>query len=116
MAGHDWIPSSLGHGETMCRYCYGTNRELAVLGQLNHCDKAPDPNDPDRIKKRAIMAMAGTICACDLTDGFCAPERKPDCQCIKYARMAWEGLGTRGLKICWPTARVNPFCARALEE
>ncbi len=42
---HDWIPSTLGHGETMCRNCFGTNRELAVLGQLNECSSAPEVKD-----------------------------------------------------------------------
>ncbi len=34
---HDWIPSTLGHGETMCRWCRVTNREAAVIGTLNEC-------------------------------------------------------------------------------
>lgn len=39
---HDWAPSSLGHGEAMCRRCFGTNRELAALGELAECH-APVP-------------------------------------------------------------------------
>lgn len=35
---HDWVKSTLGHGETMCSVCKGTNRELAVLGKLNVCE------------------------------------------------------------------------------
>lgn len=38
---HKWEPSRLGHGESMCVYCYGTNREIAVIGDMNHCPKAP---------------------------------------------------------------------------
>lgn len=38
---HRWIKSTLGHGETMCEFCSITNREAAVLGVLNTCDKAP---------------------------------------------------------------------------
>lgn len=38
---HDWIPSTLGHGETMCRRCFVTNREAAVLGIANECDVPP---------------------------------------------------------------------------
>lgn len=34
---HDWIPSTLGHGETVCRRCFMTNREAAALGKLNLC-------------------------------------------------------------------------------
>lgn len=38
---HDWIPSRLGHGETMCRRCCVTNREAAVLGILYSCPTPP---------------------------------------------------------------------------
>lgn len=42
---HDWVPSRLGHGETMCRVCYITNREAAVLGehQCLGALKQPEP-------------------------------------------------------------------------
>lgn len=44
---HKWVHSTLGHGEQMCAYCKGTNRELAVLGMLDYCDKAPvTPSKP----------------------------------------------------------------------
>jgi hypothetical protein len=60
MTQHDWVKSTLGHGETMCRRCYITNREAAALGCLNHCDypetgpvqvaslPAPDGDGPDQ--------------------------------------------------------------------
>lgn len=38
---HDWIKSTLGHGETMCSRCFITNREAAVLGKSNDCDVPP---------------------------------------------------------------------------
>lgn len=38
MAKHDWIKSTLGHGETMCSRCCMTNREAAVLGKSESCD------------------------------------------------------------------------------
>ena len=41
---HDWIPSTLGHGETMCRRCFVTNREAAVLGIANECDVPQKPS------------------------------------------------------------------------
>lgn len=31
---HDWIPSTLGHGETMCSRCFITNREADAIGQF----------------------------------------------------------------------------------
>jgi hypothetical protein len=34
---HEWVPSRLGHGESMCKNCLITNREAAVLGTLNTC-------------------------------------------------------------------------------
>lgn len=46
MAAHDWIKSTLGHGESMCRKCKITNREAAVLGQLNTCDVEEPPMTP----------------------------------------------------------------------
>jgi hypothetical protein len=41
MRPHKWIKSTLGHGGTMCEYCKGTNRELAAIGEMNHCARAP---------------------------------------------------------------------------
>ena len=37
---HDWVASILGHGETMCRRCFVTNREAAALGMVE-CDAPP---------------------------------------------------------------------------
>lgn len=49
---HRWIPSTLGHGETMCADCFMTNREAWVLGQECHAKpKTPsvaNNNDKDR--------------------------------------------------------------------
>lgn len=39
-AGHRWVKSTLGHGDTMCSACFITNREAAVLGRLDRCEKA----------------------------------------------------------------------------
>lgn len=41
---HDWIKSTLGHGETMCSRCFVTNREAAALGISNSCDVQPNDN------------------------------------------------------------------------
>ena len=48
-AGHEWVPSRLGHGETMCARCFVTNREAAVLGLMERCSR-PEA-DPARQKK-----------------------------------------------------------------
>ena len=34
-ADHDWIPSTLGHGDYMCRRCEITNWEAITLGTLS---------------------------------------------------------------------------------
>lgn len=38
---HDWVKSTLGHGEAMCSRCRITNREAAVIGKLNECSVKP---------------------------------------------------------------------------
>lgn len=38
---HDWIKSTLGHGDTMCSRCFITNLEAAALGVSNSCDVPP---------------------------------------------------------------------------
>lgn len=45
---HDWVKSTLGHGEAMCSRCLITNREAAVLGKLNACD-VPRHLPPQRV-------------------------------------------------------------------
>lgn len=41
---HNWIPSTLGHGDVMCSRCFVTNLEAAALGIMNACDvPAPAP-------------------------------------------------------------------------
>lgn len=34
---HEWVKSTLGHGDTMCLKCSITNLEAAVLDRLNIC-------------------------------------------------------------------------------
>jgi hypothetical protein len=38
---HNWIKSTLGHGDTMCSRCFMTNREAAALGVSDSCDVLP---------------------------------------------------------------------------
>lgn len=45
---HEWVKSTLGHGEIMCRRCCITNREAAVLGLLNDCDSAEKVAEEDQ--------------------------------------------------------------------
>jgi len=39
---HHWVPSPYGHGESACTYCLATNREINVIGDMNHCPSAAD--------------------------------------------------------------------------
>ena len=57
---HDWIPSTLGHGNLMCRRCRATDLEAAAIGlsacpgarQVDQqharmaCDLGDDPKSP----------------------------------------------------------------------
>lgn len=38
---HNWIPSTLGHGNQMCSRCKMTDLEAAALGELEDCTVAP---------------------------------------------------------------------------
>lgn len=38
---HSWIPSTLGHGDTMCEHCCMTSAEANALGRLDDCAYAP---------------------------------------------------------------------------
>src|SRR5580693_8263066 len=89
---HDWVPSTLGHGETMCSRCFVTNREAAVLGCANVCDvpppKAANENWPqDRIDDE--MATC--------TDDDDGPE--PGDECGR-----------------WSNGRLGQYCAKAGSE
>ena len=37
---HEWVRSTHGHGDAMCRHCLITNREAAAIGLLNECRAA----------------------------------------------------------------------------
>lgn len=54
---HDWIPSRLGHGETMCSRCLITNREAAVLGVSNVCEKTEPAVIRLRRRREAVSAL-----------------------------------------------------------
>lgn len=53
---HDWIPSTLGHGELMCARCKMTNREAVALRKLNRCEeKRTEEELADRVHLKAIF-------------------------------------------------------------
>ena len=88
---HDWIPSTLGHGEKMCSRCLVTNREAAALGITDHCDVAPKPPPPandslegtqDEIDGDAISFI------CPVTWQPCCTEQDEFCEDYGCARKA----------------------------
>lgn len=50
---HRWIPSTLGHGETMCADCHMTNREAWVLGDECKAPVKPPKNNNDNEETEA---------------------------------------------------------------
>lgn len=56
---HDWVPSKLGHGESMCRKCMITNREAAALGRMNTCSvEAPREAQVIKLRRRRDAVSA----------------------------------------------------------
>lgn len=85
---HDWIPSTLGHGETMCRRCYITNREAAVLGVLNDCD-APPPEPANSNNSVEHDPMDDELpMICPVTCQPCTTEHDEFCEDYGCARKA----------------------------
>lgn len=119
MAGHDWVKSTLGHGETMCSRCKITNREAAVLGVTDICDVEEEPSygraehaSKPKHRSRAVEAMASHLCTTDFTNGFCGPRdgkcqrrtaaERPDRDCMKVADGCMRAMESRGIQVVWP--------------
>ncbi len=88
---HSWVPSTLGHGETMCSRCFVTNREAAVLGITDNCDapapKAANENSrewsQDEIDNDGDQPMI-----CPVTSQPCMTEQDEFCEDYGCARKA----------------------------
>jgi hypothetical protein len=83
MSKHTWVSSTLGHGDAMCARCLITNREAAVLGQLNSCSK---PEDQDNA--RLIAAAPDLLEALIDLAGAGAEAWGEDRPCVRIARAA----------------------------
>jgi hypothetical protein len=96
MTQHDWIPSTLGHGETMCARCFVTNREAAALGITNICDVPPEPprasNDnatkPREWTQQEIDDDGDLPFICPVTCQPCTTEQDEFCEDYGCARKA----------------------------
>lgn len=59
---HEYVASQVGHGEAQCRWCYGTNRELAVIAP-NHCSERA-ARDPTYTRRPPAPASDGRMAVC----------------------------------------------------
>lgn len=64
---HEWVKSEIGHGNFQCVYCYATDCEIEVIGDMNHC-----PDNPAIAEAQALIAEAQQ-------EG--APMRCAECDC-----------------------------------
>lgn len=90
---HNWISSTLGHGETMCSRCFVTNREAAALGISNACDVMPPAakpaNENDRVwAQDEIDPDLGEPFICPVTCQPCTTEQDEFCEDYGCARKA----------------------------
>lgn len=86
---HNWIPSTLGHGETMCSRCFVTNREAAVIGMIECEPPAPKPaNENKGWTQDEIDDDAGLPFICPVTCQPCMTEQDEFCEDYGCARKA----------------------------
>lgn len=83
---HDWIPSTLGHGETMCRRCCVTNREAAAIGMIE-CD-APPPQAANVNVATPPEDEGELPFVCPVTGQPCTTEQDEFCEDYGCARKA----------------------------
>lgn len=87
---HDWIPSTLGHGDTMCRRCFVTNLEAAAIG-ITECDpplpKAANENTTTPTQDE-IDDDYGLPFICPVTCQPCTTEQDEFCEDYGCARKA----------------------------
>lgn len=68
---HEWRASTLGHGEAQCKHCFATNREIAVVGDLNHCKERQKktmastppktPINPEQVIQQALNQVIARL-------------------------------------------------------
>jgi hypothetical protein len=95
---HDWIKSTLGHGETMCSRCFITNREAAALGCSNFCDvpaPAPKPTNDNvvvlpvvRVERDSDDTAEDLPFICPVTCQPCTTDQDEFCEDYGCARKA----------------------------
>ena len=61
MAEHEWVPSTLGHGEMQCKHCLMTNREAWVLGTECSCNVACTLPAPITLTEQGVNVVQNTV-------------------------------------------------------
>lgn len=99
---HDWTASTLGHGETMCARCKITNREAAVLGEMNSCPVRPPLDLAETVE---VKMTRGQAAACIIALGLCSGampsrilEERGEAACEALQAVAPIGVITRALR------------------
>ena len=60
MGEHEWVPSTLGHGEMQCKHCLMTNREAWVLGTECSCNVACTTPAPIILTEQGVNVVQNT--------------------------------------------------------
>jgi hypothetical protein len=97
---HDWIKSTLGHGETMCSRCFITNREAAVLGRTNTCDvppPAPKATNDNLVTLPVIRVERQEDAHDHYEDDFDDDDYDPGEECGRWDQNAKGGMLPLGL-------------------
>ena len=55
---HDWLPTTIGNGEKICRRCWNTNTQLAAAGQLLECTEPGRPVPPPQLPPEVFIEYA----------------------------------------------------------
>lgn len=66
-----------------------------------------------------LLRIANELCSCELTDGFCAPQNKPDCRCWRLAQLSVQGLRKQSdpcLADAWAEVVPSRFETNELER
>jgi hypothetical protein len=85
---HEWIKSTLGHGETMCSRCFVTNREAAAIG-MAECDVPPPALKATNDNAAGLDDDHGELpMVCPVTCQPCTTEQDEFCEDYGCARKA----------------------------
>lgn len=89
---HDWIKSTLGHGNQMCRRCFVTDLEAAAIG-MTQCDPPPPKAANQNVVERQwtqdeIDSEFDLPFICPVTDQPCMTEQDEFCEDYGCARKA----------------------------